>query len=106
MPIAKLSLILAAAAALMSTGAAAEDSGLRTVGFADLDLTTTAGVATLERRVKRAVKSICSPEPGLSGGALAAEQAQCEAETTAGVRKQIDATIAAHRAQRLRTAGL
>lgn len=106
MYIAKSIFILAAAAALVSTGAAAQDSGLRTVGFADLDLTTDAGVATLERRVARAVKSICSPEPSLSSGTLLQEQEVCEAETAAAVRKQIDAKIAAQRAKSVRTAGL
>ncbi|GEM_PF-1147786 len=106
MTIIKATLILAAAAVLVSTGAAAQSSALRVVNHADLDLSTQSGVSTLERRIARAVKSLCSHDPAVSGALVDAEQAQCEAETAAAVRAQIDARIATGRSQKLRTAGL
>ena len=108
-------LIFAVAAALMSTGAAAQSSafvnnggskGLYTVSHSDLDLGTQAGVRTLERRVAHAVEALCSHDPAMEGSLLDAEQAQCEASTIAATRAQIDAKIAADRSKKLRTAGL
>lgn len=106
MAILKSTLILAAAAVLASTGAAAQSNVLRTVNYSDLDLSTQSGVVTLERRVARAVKSLCGHDPAISGSVVDAEQAKCEAETNASVRAQIDKKIAAERMPKLRTAGL
>lgn len=54
------SAILAAAlgAAMFAAPASAESPGVR-VSYADLDLTTPAGVAELEKRVKRAAWRLC-----------------------------------------------
>ncbi len=106
MSITKSTLILAAAAVLVATGAAAESNALRVVNHSDLDLSTQAGVNILEHRVHRAVLSLCSVNPVASSAAVDVEQARCEAETAAAVREQVDARIAAQRSLKLRTAGL
>ena len=101
----KSSLILVAAAALAAPAVAADPAVVRHVQFADLDLESAAGRATLERRLVRAAKSICAVNPALESRAVADEQARCEAETLASVQTQMDAAIRANRARVTRTAG-
>lgn len=98
--------VAATIAAFAATGAAAQSSGLQTVSYSDLDLSTQSGVRTLERRVAHAIEAMCGHDPVMEGMLLDAGQAQCEADTLAATRAQIDAKIAAGRAKRVRTAGL
>ncbi len=107
----KTFLILVAAAALASPAMAAEPIGdspaaVRQVHFADLNLESDAGRATLERRLDRAVKSLCAVSPVAPSQAVADEQARCEAETAAAIGDQVGAAVRANRARATRTAGL
>jgi UrcA family protein len=59
--------------------------GVRTVAYADLDLSSLAGRARLERRVDAAVRDVCGEAPSFD---IARRQAvrQCRVETRANVR--------------------
>jgi UrcA family protein len=100
-------LILVAAAALAMPAAAAEPvraSDVRAVSFADLNLESDAGRAELQRRMARAVSSLCSVDHMPDSFALDAEQARCVAETSAGLDASMDAAIRANRARATRMA--
>ena len=79
---------------------------VRQVQFSDLNLETDAGRTALDRRLDRAVKSICAVNPVLESQGVAEAQAQCEAETRAPLHGQVDAAVRANRARAARTAGL
>jgi UrcA family protein len=100
-------LILVAAAALALPAAAAEPvraGDVRAVAFADLNLETDAGRAELQRRMARAVASLCSVDGMPDSPALNAEKARCVAETSAGLDASMDAAIRANRARATRVA--
>ncbi len=93
----KTLLILAAAAATFTAAPAlAQDvaAGQIVVGYADLDLTSRAGVRTLDRRIRSAVEQACGPisssDPRGKNQVL-----DCRAETLALARAQRDVAIAA-----------
>lgn len=83
--------ILFAAAALVSAAtttpliAKPASPEVRTVSYADLDLSTSAGQARLERRIQAAVRDVCGMAPSFD---LARRQAvrECVAETRANVQ--------------------
>ncbi len=105
----KSSLILVSAAALAFPAVAAEPMNpnhVRQVHFADLNLESDEGRAMLDRRLNRAVKSICAVNPVLDSQAIAEAQAQCEAATRASLDGQVDAAVRANRARAAHTAGL
>jgi UrcA family protein len=58
------------------------------VGFADLDLTTDAGVRTLERRVDGAARDLCD-ETGVQTLALRIARKSCFDEARADGREQV-----------------
>jgi len=105
----KSTLILVSAAALAFPAVAAEPinpSDVRQVQFSDLNLESSEGRAALDRRLNRAVKSICAVNPVLDSQAVADAKTQCEAETRASLDGQVDAAVRANRARASRTAGL
>src|SRR3954471_2442301 len=55
---------LAAAAASPATASVPRDSATRIVRYADLDLSSAAGRARLDRRIGAAVRAVCGAEPG------------------------------------------
>lgn len=108
----KTSLILVAAAALAFPAAAADPArasetratDIRTISYTDLNLESDSGRAELQRRMSRAVASLCSVDGLPDSFALDAEQARCVAETSAGLDAQMDAAIRANRARATRMA--
>ena len=93
----KTILILAAAAATFTAAPALAqelDAGQVRVGYADLDLSTRAGVRTLDRRIRSAVELACGPisssDPRGKNLVIA-----CRTETLAEARAQRDVAIAA-----------
>lgn len=105
----KSCLILVSAAALALPAVAAEPMAfnhIRQVHFADLNLESDEGRAILDRRLDRAVKSICAVSPAPESHAVAAEKAQCEAATRASLDGQVDAAVRANRARAAHMAGL
>jgi UrcA family protein len=97
-------LVLAAVSALVAVPAAASPEGVKRVAYADLQLESEAGRATLQRRLDRAVASICSVDGMPQSNALSAEQARCVAETSASLAGSVDAAIRANRATATATA--
>ena len=93
----KTILILAAAAATFTAAPALAqelDAGQVRVGYADLDLSTRAGVRTLDRRIRSAVELACGPISSFDprGKTIVLE---CRADTLAEARSQRDVAIAA-----------
>ena len=93
--------ILAAAAAalgaatVLATPAVAETPVSVAVKFSDLDLSTSAGQAQLERRIDNAARSACGMDEVRSGSRLPSNEARrCYVETKASVHEQIAEAIA------------
>jgi UrcA family protein len=90
--------ILAAAlgaATVFAAPAAAETPPSVAVRYADLDLSTTAGQVQLERRIDRAVRSICGSDRLPTGSRLPSPGTrQCYDETKARVHAQVAEAIA------------
>jgi UrcA family protein len=63
------------------------------VTYRDLDLSSPGGAAALHRRVARAIDAICADPYGPSPGVVIDQR--CKAEAWAGVRPQLETTIAA-----------
>ena len=102
-------LVLAAVCALGATAgwaapAAASPEGVKRVAYTDLQLESEAGRAELQRRLDRAVRSICSVDGMPQSAALSAEQARCIADTSASLGGSMDAAIRANRASATATA--
>ena len=91
-----LTLSLAAAAiAFSGTPAFAQQSSSSVaIGYADLDLGTTAGVRRLDRRIRTAVELACGPVSSFDPAGKN-EVRQCRADTLAAARAQRDLAIAA-----------
>jgi UrcA family protein len=90
--------ISAAAAALIASPAAAQspipvDAQL-VVSYADLDLSTEAGVRTLDRRILTAVQQACGASSDFDPAGKNRIR-ECQAETLAQARAQRDVAIAA-----------
>jgi UrcA family protein len=64
------------------------------VSYADLDLSTDAGVRKLDRRIRSAVEEACGPISS-ADPAGKNEVRECRAETLASARAQRDIVIAA-----------
>lgn len=74
-------------AAAIAVSPAAASSGSQRVSFADLDLTTPAGIAELDARLERAVRDVCGePWPRDLRGRRYIEQ--CRTETRATLQAQ------------------
>jgi UrcA family protein len=84
---------LAAAATVANPALAADEA--REVRYADLDLSTPTGVATLHRRINLAADSICGPK--MTGPKLVALWSQCHAATVASASERVEIAIAAAR---------
>lgn len=96
-------LVLAAVSALGATSCwampgVASSEGVKRVAYADLQLESEAGRAELQRRLDRAVRSICSVDGAPHSAALSAEQERCVADTSASLGGTVDAAIRANRA--------
>ena len=92
--------VAAVAAALASTAfavapaaAASPYERSTTVSYADLNLSSPAGQATLDRRIKRAAEQVCGSEHDLS---LKVRQVarECQSEVIAGAKAQSGALLA------------
>lgn len=86
-----------AAVAFAASPALAQDAaapGRLVVSYADLDLSTARGAATLDRRIRNAVQTACGPT---SAADLQGTNRvyQCRADTLALARAQRDTAIAA-----------
>ena len=83
--------VLAALSASIATPAAAETASV-TVNFEDLDLTSPAGVATLDQRIAEAVEEVCNKtEPRRLRGKMAWEE--CKAASLADAERQRSAFV-------------
>jgi UrcA family protein len=90
-------ILLSAAMALASIplAATAQTKSIRVHSY-DLDLSTSAGQATLQRRIDRAVGQACGPAVGARMDELAS-YASCSKVARAGAMTQYDAAVrAAH----------
>ena len=89
-----LAAVAAAALATPAVAQSAVDAGQVRVGYADLDLTSRAGVRTLDRRIRTAVETACGPISSFDprGKNIVLE---CRADTLAEARSQRDVAIAA-----------
>ena len=84
----KMILVIAALSVSAAVPALAQTSARRTVSYADLDLTTPAGRARLDRRVNAALETAC----GSYAGALDYEVHEidrCRAEARAGIETRL-----------------
>ena len=93
--------ILIAAAALVASFAtlappafAQDSAGQVVVSYADLDLSTRAGVRTFDRRIRSAVEQACGPISSFDPAGKN-EVRECRAETLELARAQRDTAIAA-----------
>ncbi|WP_199555484.1 UrcA family protein [Sandaracinobacteroides hominis] len=96
--------VVVVAAALLSLPAVAEPMVARQVNFGDLNLESDAGRATLQKRLNRAVASICAVNPVDDSAAVREAQDRCISETSAGLQSQVDAAVRASRAKTARLA--
>jgi UrcA family protein len=93
----RIGFVLAAVSALVAVPGVASSAGVKRVAYADLQLESEAGRAELQRRLDRAVRSICSVDGGPQSAALNAEQARCISDTRASLGDSMDAAIRANR---------
>ena len=88
----------AAAAALIATPATAQTpisaGGQLVVSYADLDLSSEAGVRTLDRRIRTAVQQACGPVSDFDPAGKNRAR-DCQEQTLAAARAQRDVAIAA-----------
>lgn len=83
---------LATVALFASVPAAAEETTKVLVAYGDLDLTSDAGQETLNKRIRGAVKRVCSPiEPSASGYL---SNKACKRAAFAGAHSQMQVAIA------------
>ena len=89
--------LLAAAAAVFAAPASAEslsaDIVQTEVSYADLNLSSVAGRATLEGRVRGAVRSVCGSIQGPSTAEHERHQ-KCRSSALAGANAQVDEVLA------------
>jgi UrcA family protein len=88
---------LGAATALAAPAAAASDESQASVGvkYSDLDLSTRAGQAALERRIHSAARSVCGMDRVPTGSHMPSLAARrCYDETKTRVHAQVAETIA------------
>lgn len=100
----RAAVLAAAVSALWAMPAVAAPEGVKRVAFADLQLESEAGRTQLQRRLDRAVLSLCSVDGAPQSAALRSEQAQCIADTSASLSGSVDAAIRASRAMATATA--
>jgi UrcA family protein len=83
-------------AAISSSAFAYEEMETRRVSYADLDLMTKAGAATLDRRVERAIREVCGQASSRDIREMLREK-QCRNDANRTVRPQLDTAFAAAR---------
>lgn len=92
-----VNLMVAAVALVPASLAAQPVDGLgqptARVSFADLNLSTRAGQASLDRRIERAIESMCGQEPS-ANLELAAPVWKCRAAAQASARRQRELAVA------------
>lgn len=93
-----LGLVMTAVLTLVAVPTLAAADGVKRVAYSDLQLESDVGRAELQRRLDRAVRSICSVDGAPQSAALTAEQARCVADTSASLGGSMDAAIRANRA--------
>lgn len=103
-------LALAAAGAVpaaASSPARLPVGGPVTISTADLDLTTVAGRARLDRRIARTAERLCAPPyPALHSATVTAAYEACLADTIAAAAPLRETAIAAQRDRTVRTASV
>ena len=77
----------AAASATLATFGATSHAATTAVQTADLDLTTAEGQATLDSRINRAVRAVCSET--LTGSRIAQVDKDCMAHARGTIAKQV-----------------
>lgn len=86
--------MLSALAALAGSGAVLaeppKETFSRTVSFADLDLTTSAGAATLYGRIENAARIVCGPMPTAVDVASSQDWQACYRGAISGAVRQVD----------------
>ena len=88
-----LAAALLGAATVFAVPAAAQSSVA--VKYADLDLTTSAGQARLERRIDKAVREVCGMDQTNVGTRLPSDEAeQCYNETKVRIQAQVATMVA------------
>ena len=88
-------LAAALAATAFAVPAAAADTETVAVRYADLDLSTSAGQAQLERRIDSAAREVCGIDDVATGTRLASRSAkECFAETKSRLNERIAAAVA------------
>lgn len=88
-----ISAALAALAAIGYAGGALAEETTVFVPYADLDLSSTAGHATLERRIDAAVASVCG-EADIRSVRSSNAVAQCKADARAKALEQVSPPVA------------
>jgi UrcA family protein len=88
-----LSLIAACAATVSLASAASAGERQRLVEHSDLDLSTSAGQATLKKRVNSAVRGVCA-FPSAKTAAERTDQQRCETRARTSAMRQAGQTIA------------
>jgi UrcA family protein len=79
--------ILGAIVTAMASPAMAQDNSVRTVSYADLDLSSGAGRLQLDRRIQNAVRGVCGQAWPLDLNAVDGVR-RCRVETLASVTAQ------------------
>lgn len=83
-------------ATVSSSAFAFDEVEMRRVSYADLDLTTKAGAATLDRRVQRAIREVCGEASSRDVNLMLREK-RCRTNALRTVRPQMDTAFAAAR---------
>ena len=94
----KKTLLIAAAFAAVPSIAVAQDAPSATVAVADLDLTTSAGQAKLDKRIDQAIRRMCRVD-GFDAFMLR-QQADCRLAAKANAAPKVAFAIEAARTQR------
>jgi len=97
----KISLIAAAAIIAAAAPAFAQeqaDAPQRTVSYADLDLTSPAGIAALDQRLETAVNQVCNRD-GVRDLSVWMATQQCRDKARSQLRPTRDALVAAAKAK-------
>ena len=87
-------ILAAALLGIVATAAAAEAPASVNVKYSDLDLSTAAGQAQLERRIDKAARSVCGVDDVITGSRVPSNEARlCLEETRARVHAQVAQAI-------------
>ena len=91
-------IVVFSAAALPASAAAQPTTRAHSVTYADLDLSTQAGLQALERRIVRAARTVCGMDEPATGTRLrSADVSACYDQAVGNTRAQIAQAAAAAR---------